>query len=277
MALENKEPVGRSFWQVIAKAKEDFHKCADIQLKNGEGCRFWHDWWVEKRDLADKYPRLYKLSLFKMGSIADFKRQNWNFNFKRDLDPAERIDLLELKHDLRSIILVEDEVDKMVGDLTAKKLYEKHSDDNEDWAFDNVASQRNDIAFVFMFTVQHIRGNQRSPALHCEWAMKIWDYFLNAWNIRWVMQNNLCDYLAGWKIGRFSREKMSIWKTIPYAIIWELWKEINSRVHGGRFKSLDELLVVVKHNLCLWCSNEEVFKGFLITQVLFQWEDVVKM
>ncbi|XP_026383262.1 uncharacterized protein LOC113278713 [Papaver somniferum] len=102
---------------VLKKSKTKFYSYADIQLKNGAGCRFWHDWWLEKKALSEKYPRLYKLSLNKNGFVSKFIGINWSLSFKRTLDAAERIDLLEIKYDMRNITLRGDAEDDVVGDF----------------------------------------------------------------------------------------------------------------------------------------------------------------
>lgn len=67
--------------------------------------QFWHDWWVEKRDLKDKYPRLFKLSTQKNVMVTDILGDNMIMHYSRALDPVERIDFLELIHGLRNTIL----------------------------------------------------------------------------------------------------------------------------------------------------------------------------
>lgn len=86
--------------------------------------------------------RLYKPSKQKFLMVAYMKCVSWNFEFTKALDPAERIDILEIKHDLRNVVLVQGMEDEVVGDSSAKSFYIKFAETELDWEYYKVVHIR---------------------------------------------------------------------------------------------------------------------------------------
>lgn len=92
-------------WFDILRENKVFIDSVNVQVKNGLSIRFWQDCWHEKKTFREKYSILYKISTHKMASVGELYDNGWIFLFSGALNPAEIIDLLELKFDLRHVTL----------------------------------------------------------------------------------------------------------------------------------------------------------------------------
>ncbi|KAL7193860.1 hypothetical protein ACSBR2_025489 [Camellia fascicularis] len=75
----------------------------NLQIRVGNGCRvsFWHDCWTGGVSLKESFPRLFRLSNEKDGTLRDYadKRgnsENWVISFRRALFQWEQEELLNL-------------------------------------------------------------------------------------------------------------------------------------------------------------------------------------
>ncbi|XP_026410448.1 uncharacterized protein LOC113305647 [Papaver somniferum] len=218
------------------------------------------------------------------------KLNTCSFLFSRDLNPAERIDLLEIKYDLRNVTLAAGEEDGYEGDCSAKALYAKLTESEPDWEYKRILQNKlipPKIPFLVWASLhdsvptrsmlQHrgmiIHSNlcvycdeeEESAArlfLNCSWASYVWNMFLSSLQIPWASTNDIKNLLLSWRVGGVSQRKKFFWQILLFAIIWMLWLERNSRVHGGRSKSKDELVKAVKSNICMWSMDTNIFRDF---------------
>ncbi|XP_026420608.1 uncharacterized protein LOC113316671 [Papaver somniferum] len=240
-----------------------------------------------------------------MATVGAIFVNSWNFQFNRVLDPAERIDLLELKYDIRLVRLIQGEVDCLEGDASAKVIYKRLSEVDPDWEGDRFLSSKfvpSKVLFLFWASLhesiptRHMlqrRGVDIQSNLclfcntevetmdhlfiRCGEVLKLWDYFLASMRVCWVMQRMFRSMMFSWRLERASDKVKMVWQLMSYAICWEVWNERNKRVHGGRPKSRYELEIAVKQWIYLWSSITEVFKHFSANQVMIQWEDILSL
>ncbi|RZC86651.1 hypothetical protein C5167_030003 [Papaver somniferum] len=136
----------------------------------------------------------------------------WCFQFSRELDPTERIDLLELKFDVRYVILSHGEDDTLEGYCSAKAIYGKLSYCDLDWDCKKIISNKfvpPHVLFLFWAALhdsiptrsmlEHRRAVIQSNLclfynaemeilehlfIHCSWANDLWKYFISAARVR---------------------------------------------------------------------------------------------
>ncbi|XP_026420495.1 uncharacterized protein LOC113316550 [Papaver somniferum] len=208
------------------------------------------------------------------------KSTTWNFVFSRTLGPAESIYLLEIKHDLRNTTLITGENDNIEGMCTAKAIYNKLSEQEENWEFANVVTSKfvPPKVFFLVWAAMHdsvptrnmlqnrrviVKSNlclfcnaqvesQDHLFVNCKWVNYFWSSFLKSINVRWVFNQGIKECLQSWSLNRVCERLKLVWHSIPFAICWEMWLERNSRVHGGRQKTTDDLLCDMKLDIRLW-------------------------
>ncbi|XP_026398293.1 uncharacterized protein LOC113294085 [Papaver somniferum] len=297
--------MGRSMWFGILRESSIFAETVRVHVKDGTTLRFWQDCWCAKVSFREKYPRLYKISTQKTASVATIFEQRWNFQFTRCLDPAESIDLLEVKHEIRMINLSQGEVDGLEGEVTARVIYMKLSETDADWEGHRLltnkyvppkviflfwASLHNSIPTRYMLQYRGV-AIQSSLCLFCNTAVEtmdhlfihcreinqLWEYFLASLKVQWVMPLNFMMCIQSWRMERTTARVKMVRQLIPFAICWEIWNERNRRVHGGRSKSVYELEIAIKQWIFLWSSSTETFKNYTANQVITNWEDIMSL
>lgn len=75
--------------------------------------------------------------------------------------------------------------------------------------------------------------------LHCYVARNLWILTFNLFGIHWVLPSSTHDLLASWWIKTVNKDIKKIWKMVPHALFWCLWKERNLRT----FEDMEALLI----------------------------------
>ncbi|XP_026416409.1 uncharacterized protein LOC113311825 [Papaver somniferum] len=220
---------------------------------------------------------------------------SWKFDFSRVLNPAESIDLLEIKHELRNVQLMQEE-DELVGDCTTEGIYLKIAEDGTDWEFYRVvhskfvppkvmfiiwASMHDSIPTRSMLQARRVEINsnlcllcnnevetQGHLFIDCSWVKYFWEIFINSMQVSCIRPLNFKETMLSWRVERVSPRIKLVWHLLPYAICWELWLERNRRNHGGRPNNKDELVYAIKLDIFLWSSTTEIFKDFTMNQII---------
>lgn len=113
--------------------------------------------------------------------------------------------------------------------------------------------------------------------LHCQTTFKILDYFIKAFPISWPLPATILQLFEAWTWNVLSGRCKKIWSILHYAIVWNIWKEMNNRVFGGRHKSEFELLIYIKQTFVLWSCELDTFRFIDTSQILQNWECVMHM
>lgn len=66
--------------------------------------------------------------------------------------------------------------------------------------------------------------------LHCPFTWKIWCDLMKDFGLTFIALGNLMSLLNGWKTGALNSFGHRVWKLVPTAISWAVWRERNSRI-----------------------------------------------
>ncbi|XP_026379845.1 uncharacterized protein LOC113274637 [Papaver somniferum] len=100
--------------------------------------------------------------------------------------------------------------------------------------------------------------------LHCDFAFKVWSKFIEGFNIAWVAPVSVLHQFDSWKLKILQGRRKEIWWKVIYAVTCHMWKEMNSRNHGGRAKDVEELCLVMRQIILLSLSETTVFKDMSV-------------
>lgn len=91
--------------------------------------------------------------------------------------------------------------------------------------------------------------------LHCSVSSKLWSWWLNLWQVKWVFPSSLREAFTQWywpkKVSFFSK----VWSTIFFIMLWSIWKERNKRVFSNTASSIKDMKELVLLRLGWWISG----------------------
>ncbi|XP_039009369.1 uncharacterized protein LOC120137754 [Hibiscus syriacus] len=202
-----------------------------MRLKTGNEkyVEFWNDVWLGGVPLKDLFPRLYVLSINKLGKVMDFRVNNasgwvWDIQMRRNLADWELEQWLLLVSILNNISLCPESQELWVRNI---------------WV--GIAPPRIET-FVWQLAHQRVPVKEEllkrgvaeivDPScplcgrevesvphlfLHCEVVWGLWSSFLKRWNVFLVIPKLIIDFIILWDD---LMPKSLIWKFIPRAVMW---------------------------------------------------------
>ncbi|KAI3902114.1 hypothetical protein MKW92_019218, partial [Papaver armeniacum] len=88
-----------------------------------------------------------------------------------------------------------------------------------------------------------------------------------------VVHQTVKDVISDWKEINFSERGRQLWKRLPAAIMWGLWKARNAIVFDGQIFKLIEVIRDIKIDTFNWVKGLHCFKGVNTSLVLVEWEN----
>jgi len=76
--------------------------------------------------------------------------------------------------------------------------------------------------------------------VHCHWASSLWQLGLSMLGVSWVQPGKVKEVLVAWRRRMKKCLAFGVWKLIPLAIWWPVWKERNRSLFEGKDLSLHE-------------------------------------
>jgi hypothetical protein len=86
--------------------REQFYRFCIKKVGDGKNTMFWVDNWIGGKPLAEKFPRLYNISLSKQVTETKVLNAGWDaLKFRRSLVGEKMIDWQNLQHLCQPIVL----------------------------------------------------------------------------------------------------------------------------------------------------------------------------
>ncbi|KAE8659133.1 Mannose-P-dolichol utilization defect 1 protein [Hibiscus syriacus] len=214
-----------------------FRRNLCVRAGNGETFKFWHDVWLGSVPLKDRFPRLFALSNNKEGKVAEFRLHSdagwvWDIQTRRNLVDWEVEQWLQIISLLNnsSLSLVEEDCWIWLGNgeglFIAKSCVNAYFDREgnvelesnwERYVWKGIAPPRVES---FVWQLAHHRVAVKEELLK-RGVTGVEDSFLNLWNVFFVVPGSLMDFFMAWDD---LVPRSHIWKFIPRAVLWSVWK-----------------------------------------------------
>ncbi|XP_026436569.1 uncharacterized protein LOC113334556 [Papaver somniferum] len=107
--------------------------------------------------------------------------------------------------------------------------------------------------------------------LHCDFAKSVWDVLTMKLKWLYAMPENVALALQAWQLNLSDKAKSEIWRLVPVAIIWCLWKERNNRVFNGNPSSAAVVAHKVVYMLFTWSLDFKYFEEVDSKEVMRNW------
>ena len=91
--------------------------------------------------------------------------------------------------------------------------------------------------------------------LHCHFIWRVWSDIVNWWNLSWVIPGSVEELLQWWSSIRHKFQVKEIWKVVPLAMMWSVWKLRNECLFKEANLDFAELTKLVKVRVALWAKS----------------------
>ncbi|XP_026398900.1 uncharacterized protein LOC113294738 [Papaver somniferum] len=279
-----------------------------FKLNNGHSIRFWLDNWSNTGTLRSKYPAIYKVCSRKNASLSDMIVDGrLHCQVRRRLYHYEQLEWDLLCNELGHVHGMNGEADvvEIMGGFSVKKCYDLLVQEDVVCDFSKFL-WKNGIPLKVSFLICAIfhdslrtyamlshrgmpfddvrcslcKGEEETTdhlMLRCPFEVKVWSYFIKAFQISWVFPDTVKKIFESWRMNNLKGRCKQVWWKVIYAVHWQLWKERNNRALGGRARDTDEVIMLIKQTIVLWFFDRDVFKEITVNQVIFHWETVLHM
>ena len=78
--------------------------------------------------------------------------------------------------------------------------------------------------------------------------------------------------IEAWRCSSFYGCGLVLWRLIPFAILWSVWKEKNDRVFKRSSSSVEDLTLLVVSRIAKWATFKSEFDSLRVDGVLHNWE-----
>eukprot|EP00268_Persea_americana_P063135 TRINITY_DN8154_c0_g1_i2.p1 TRINITY_DN8154_c0_g1~~TRINITY_DN8154_c0_g1_i2.p1 ORF type:complete len:183 (+),score=16.69 TRINITY_DN8154_c0_g1_i2:641-1189(+) len=132
------------------------------------------------------------------------------------------------------------------GWLYPEKFLRQTTSKEEDWAISNICV----LCGKVNETVDHL-------FVYCEFPYSLWCRFLARCGVLWSLPRSLVGLIEAWRFSSFFGSGLILWRIIPFAILWFVWKERNNRIFRGSLLPVEELEQLVRVQIAKWASFRE--------------------
>lgn len=79
------------------------------------------------------------------------------------------------------------------------------------------------------------------------------------------------ELVEAWRMGPFHGHGLYMWRCIPFAILWSIWKERNERIFRAKSTSINALIEVVVLRVVKWLLYGNELVDVKLNNILHNW------
>ena len=113
--------------------------------------------------------------------------------------------------------------------------------------------------------------------LHCRRVWKIWSACLKWWGVCWVAPKSIYEVLMWWRDVRSSKLAGIVWKLIPLAVLWTVWRWRNGLIFNNVQPQWELAMDVVVRRTAIWAKNHAGLKEYSLHDLMVNTHAVIGM
>lgn len=102
--------------------------------------------------------------------------------------------------------------------------------------------------------------------LHYPFTWKVWSSIIKWWGVKWVIPGTVERLFQWWNGWKFKKGEMQIWKAIPLAVLWSVWKHRNDVIFNKVQPNMEELYELIKVRVAIWMKSTLMGRDYSINQ-----------
>ncbi|OVA18062.1 BTB/POZ-like [Macleaya cordata] len=91
--------------------------------------------------------------------------------------------------------------------------------------------------------------------LHCKVTSELWAFVAYSFNISWCIPQSVEQLLFMWPKVKLPAKGRKLWRTIPHAVIWTIWKTRNDVIFKGETRQFDKIILFFKGLIFHWSRS----------------------
>lgn len=91
--------------------------------------------------------------------------------------------------------------------------------------------------------------------LLCPLIWNVWSVLVNWWDVRWATPGSVETLMHWWSGMKWRKTELEIWKVVPLAMLWSVWRLRNNCLFKEGHVDLEGLGELVKVRIALWVKS----------------------
>ncbi|KAL7193974.1 hypothetical protein ACSBR2_025585 [Camellia fascicularis] len=122
--------------------------------------------------------------------------------------------------------------------------------------------------------------NDRETVSHvllcCTFSWRVWSHIIGWWGVSWVHPGSVVSLISWWTRFRCNNRLKAIWRIIPLAALWSLWKQRNEIIFNESQLDFEKLCDLIKTRIALWFRASRPSCCYSVDDLVFNLQNTMK-